>query len=793
MLQNYIVMAWHNLRKHRANATINIVGLAIGMGVAMLIGLWIWDELSYDTFSPNHRRVAIVEHNSGENGSIGTGPAIPIPLGEELRKTYGAYFKRVVLSSWTKTAEVKVGEKKLLVNGNYIEPDGPALFGLSMVEGSVDRWKGPGSILISQWLANAIFGKVDALNKVIVLNDTANFTVVGVYKDPPRNSMLGESEVDFMAPWAYYLRGISELRRTSWGRNFNQCFVELADHADIKAVSQRIRDVIFAHASVEDIKENSRIWLLPMSKWHLYTEFRNGQAAGGRIDDVWLFGVIGAFVLLLACINFMNLATARSEKRAREVGIRKAVGSLRGQLIGLFYTESLLYALLAFGLALVAVQLVMPYFNDLAGKEMVVPWSQPFFWAAGLVFAGLTGVIAGSYPALYLSSFRPVKVLKGVFKAGRYAAVPRRVLVVLQFTVSVVLIIGTVVVFRQIQYAKDRPVGYSMAGLVNVPLATPILSDHFEALRDDLLKTGVVSEMAKSTAPTWGMNDGTSHVSWPGKDPQLAVSFANVGVTAAYGRVVGWQFVAGRDFIPGRATDSNGVILNEAAVKYMGLADSVGKTIVFKDSLRKVIGVIRDMVVESPYFPVSQAVYYLDNADNFLNIRLNPGVGAHAAVDVIRKACKNYDAGAPLNVRFADDSFNRKFRAEQRVGTLAGFFAVLAVFISCLGLFGMASYMAEQRVKEIGVRKVLGATVVDLWRLLNREFVYLVGISLVIATPVAYYFMHSWLQHYAYRVPLSWWIFAGAGLGAMAIALVTVSYHGIRAARANPVTALRSE
>ena len=786
-------MAWRNLRKHRANATINIVGLAIGMGVAMLIGLWIWDEVSYDSSNPNYHRVAIVEHNAGENGSIGTGPPIPIPLGAELRRTYGAYFKRVVLSSWTKTVEAKVGEKKLLVNGNYIEPDGPALFGLSMVEGSIDRWKGPNSILISQWLANAIFGKADPLNKVIVLSDTANFTVVGVYQDPPWNSMLGENEIDFMAPWAYYLRGISELRKTSWGRNFNQCFVELADHADIKAVSQRIRDVIFTHASSDDVKENSRIWLLPMSKWHLYTEFRNGQAVGGRIDYVWLFGIIGAFVLLLACINFMNLATARSEKRAREVGIRKAVGSLRGQLIGLFYTESLLYALIAFGLALMAVQMVMPYFNELAGKRMVVAWRQPGFWAAGVVFTFLTGLIAGSYPALYLSSFRPVKVLKGVFKAGRYAAVPRRVLVVLQFTVSVVLIIGTVVVFRQIQYAKDRPVGYSMAGLINVPLATPVLSDHFEALRDDLLKTGVVSEMAKSSAPAWGMNDNTSHVSWPGKDPQSVVSFANVGVTAAYGRVVGWQFVAGRDFIPGRATDSNGVILNETAVKYMGLADPVGQSIVFKDSLRTVIGVIRDMLVGSPYDPPSQAIYYLDNADNFLNIRLNPSAGAHAAVDVIQKACKVYDAGAPLSVRFADNMFNNKFRAEQRVGTLAGFFAALAVFISCLGLFGMASYMAEQRVKEIGVRKVLGASVADLWGLLNKEFVYLVGLSLVIATPVAYYFMHQWLQHYTYRVPLSWWMFAGVGLIAMAIALVTVSYHGVRAARANPVKALRND
>ena len=786
-------MAWRNLRKHRANSVINIVGLAIGMGVAMLIGLWVWDELSYDTFSPNYRRVAVVYQNLTDNGYVGTSQAIPIPLGEALRKTYGTYFKHVVLSSWTKDAVVATGDKKLNVSGNYIEPDGPALFGLTMVAGSMDRLKDPSSILISQWMANALFGKADPLNKTVLFNDTASFTVAGVYKDPPRNSMLGENEVDFMAPWAFYLSGINELRRTSWGRNFNQCFVELADHADMAVVSQRIRNVIFDHSTTEDAKEKPAAFLFPMTQWHLYSDFANGHAVGGRIDYVWLFGVIGAFVLLLACINFMNLSTARSEKRAREVGIRKAVGSLRGQLIKQFYTESLLYALLAFGLALIMVQLVLPWFNSLSGKQIVVLWNNPVFWLAGLVFTVLTALIAGCYPALYLSSFQPVKVLKGVFKAGRYAAVPRRVLVVLQFTVSVVLIIGTLVVFRQIGYAKDRPVGYSMAGLVNAHLTTAALSDHFDALRSDLLRSGVVSEIAKSSSPAWGWNDNTSMVSWKGKDPQLPVVFANIGITAAYGRVVGWHMAEGRDFIPGRTTDSNGVILNEAAVKFMGLRDPVGETIMYKDSLRTVIGVVRDMVLGSPFDPPTQTIYFLDNPNEFLDVRVNPRAGMHEAMQVINKVCKAYDPGTPINFNFVDVVNAHKFRAEERVGTLAGFFAMLAVFISCLGLFGMASYMAEQRAGEIGVRKVLGATVIQLWGLLSREFMYLVGLSFVIAAPVAYYFMHGWLQHYTYRAGLSWWIFGSAGLAAMVIALLTVSYHGVRAARANPVKALRSE
>jgi putative ABC transport system permease protein len=793
MIKNYLVMAWRTLRIHRTTGAINIIGLAIGMGVAMLIGLWVWDEVRFDTYDPHYQRVAQVMQNTTYNGDIQTSQAIPIPLGEALRKTYGAYFKRVVLSSWSQDAVTGVGEKKLVVTGNYMEPGGPQLFGLTMVEGSMDGLKDPSSILISQWLADAIFGKTDPLNKTLQLNDTANFTVAGVYQDPPRNSMLGESGVDFLAPWAYYLRGISAVRRTSWGRSFNQCFVELADRVDMSTGSRGIRDAKLAHVNADRLALKPTLFLHPMSKWHLYSEFNNGRVSGGRIEYVWLFGVIGAFVLLLACINFMNLSTARSEKRAKEVGIRKAVGSLRGQLIGQFYTESLLYALLAFALALLAVKLVLPYFNALSGKQLGILWDKPVFWAAVLAFTLATGLIAGSYPALYLSSFRPVKVLKGVFKVGKYAAAPRRVLVVLQFTVSVTLIIGTVVVFQQIQFARDRPVGYSMEGLVNAYLPTAALHDHFEALRTDLLKSGAVTEIAQSTSPAWNSNDNTSGVSWKGMDPQLAVDFANTGVTAAYGSVVGWQFVGGRDFIPGMATDSNAVVLNEAAVKYMRLKDPVGQTIKFKDSVKTVIGVIRDMVVGSPFDPVKQTVYYLADARQFLAIRINPQRGAHEAMDVIKQISKTYEPGTPINFQFVDTVYANKFRAEERVGTLAGFFAILAIFISCLGLFGMATFMAEQRVKEIGVRKVLGATVLHLWGLLSREFVYLVGVSLIIAIPVAYYFMHGWLQHYTYRVTLSWWMFAGAGLAALAIALLTVSYQGVRAARANPVKALRTE
>jgi hypothetical protein len=467
---------------------------------------------------------------------------------------------------------------------------------------------------------------------------------------------------------------------------------------------------------------------------------------------------------------------------------------MRGQLIGLFYVESMLIALIAFVLALGIATLLLPFFNEIAGKAIVLPWHQPLFWAGGFLFSVITGIIAGSYPALYLSSFKPIKVLKGAFKAGRYAAVPRRVLVVLQFSVSVILIIGTIVVFKQIQFAKDRPIGYSREGLVMAELSTDDLHQHFQAVRNDLLRSGFVTEVAESTSPATQVNNNTSGVGWEGKEPTMTVDFANVGVSLAYGKTVGWQFVEGRDFSPQLLTDSDAIVLNEAAVKYMRLRHPVGMTVRMWDKDRKVIGVIRDMVMDSPFEPVKQTIFYLSgSALYYLNIRIRPEASAHAAIDAIGKVWKTYSPAAPFNYRFADKTYAIKFADEERVGCLAGVFALLAIFISCLGLFGMASFMAEQRVKEIGVRKVLGASVFRLWGLLSKEFVYLVGVSLLIAIPLAYYFMEGWLQHYVYRVGLSWWIFAGAGVAAMGIALLTVSYQAVKAALANPVESLRSE
>jgi ABC-type antimicrobial peptide transport system permease subunit len=507
----------------------------------------------------------------------------------------------------------------------------------------------------------------------------------------------------------------------------------------------------------------------------------------------------------------MNLSTARSEKRAREVGIRKAIGSLRRQLIYQFFSESLLVTAFAFIGAILLVQLLLPFFNSIADKQMTIPWNNPLFWILGIGFSGITGLIAGSYPALYLSSFQPVKVLKGTarfrsspsvskqpgrwsLRVGSLALVPRKILIVLQFTVSVVLIIGTIVVFRQIQYAQDRPIGYDRNGLVNVRVNSDVIHDHFDAIKTELMTTGTITAMAEAESGTTEYGAGSSGFEWQGKDPNLATDFPTTAVSYDYGKTVGWQLTQGRDFSRDFATDSAAFIVNEAAVRYMGLKNPVNQMIKWFGRSYKVIGVVKDMIVESPYEPVRPFFFYMyEYSHNSVILKINPAVGAHQALAKIEGIFKRYNPAQPFNYRFADAEYAKKFGDEQRVSKLATFFAALAVFISCLGLFGMASFTAEQRTKEIGVRKVLGASAFNLWRLLSKEFVILVTISLLIATPVAYYFMHSWLQNYQYRTSIDWWIFAVAGVGSIAITLLTVSFQAIKAALANPVESLRSE
>lgn len=795
MLKNYFKIAFRNLLKNKGYSFINIAGLATGMAVTLLIGLWIWDELTFNKYHQNYDRIAQVWQHNIYNGTVASQVSNPYLMGEEIRINFGSDYKYILQSSWTFTHILAQGENKFNKEGNFFEPAVTEMLSLKMERGTRDGLKDPYSILLSESVANVFFGDADPMNQVLRIDDKYDVKVTGVYEDLPYNSRF--REMSFVLPWDLYLITNEWIKKMEnpWGNNFTQTFVQIADNADMEKISAKIKNVKFNKLKdEEDRKYKPEVFLHPMSKWHLYSEFKNGKNIGGRIEFVWLFGIIGVFVLLLACINFMNLSTARSEKKAKEVGIRKSIGSERFQLINQFFSESLVVALLAFAVAILLAQLVLPLFNQVADKKLTLLWSSPIFWTIGVSFSILTGIIAGSYPALYLSSFQPVKVLKGTFRAGKQASIPRQVLVVLQFTVSVTLIIGTIIVFRQIQFAKDRPIGYERNGLINLFLSTADIHKHFETVRNELKSSGAIIEMTESGSPTtqtWNTNGGFD---WKGKDPSLAVDFPNNGCSFEYGKTVGWQFKEGRDFSRDHATDSMTFVINESAAKFLGFKNPIGEVLTWNDKPFTIIGVIKNMVVESPYEPVRPSLFHIDDDEsNVVIIKLNPALGSREAISKIEAVFKKYNPASPFEYKFVDEEYARKFGDEERIGKLASSFAVLAVFISCLGIFGLASFVAEQRTKEIGVRKVLGASIFNLWKMLASDFVLLVIFSLIIAIPVAYYFMNHWLLKYEYRTEIAWWIFAVSGLGALTITLLTVSYQSIKAALANPVNSLRSE
>ena len=800
MLKSYFTLALRHFRQNKMHAVLNIAGLSAGMAVTILIALWIVDECSYDKYNPAYDRIARVMQTATLDGAHYTESSMPIPLAEELRTRYGSAFKYVVPAYWARDYVLSAGDgegdKKVTQRGRFMDTQAPYLLSLQMLEGSRDALKDPSSILLSASAVKDIFGAADPIGRTMKIDNRMPVKVTGVYEDLPANSNF--SNVRFIAAWKLLLSSEEPDVKpflTDWGWDATEIYVQLADNAEAGRVSAGIRNSTLDHLrDPEQVAYKPVVFLQPMSRWHLYSDYKDGVNTGGEIQFVWLFGLIGAFVLLLACINFMNLSTARSEKRAKEVGIRKTLGSRRGQLVGQFFSESFMAALIAFGCAVMLVYLFLPYFNQVTSRQISITWDNSWFWLAGIGCTLLTGVIAGSYPAFYLSSFRPIKVLKG-FKVSRLAAVPRKVLVVLQFTVSVALIIGVLVVFRQVGFSKSRPVGYDREGLISIPVNTPEVSKQQAVLRDALLKTGAITDMAASSSPATAVWLGMAGFDWPGKAPGSQAEFGYVSVTEEYGKTLGWRFIQGRDFSRDFPTDSTGLVLNEAAVKYMGLKDPAGTTIQWDGKPYRILGVIKDMLMGSPYLPVSQVIYHLSRgADtHFLIARLQPGRPVGESLARIRSVFQKYVPSAPFEYKFVDEEYDKKFAAEERTGKLVGFFAILAVFISCLGIFGMASFMAEQRMKEIGIRKVLGASVVQMWGLLSKDFLILLGIALCIALPCAYYFMSQWLQQYPYHAGIPWWVFAGTALGALLVTLATVSLQSVKAAVANPVQSLRAE
>jgi putative ABC transport system permease protein len=783
MFKNYFKVAIRNLRNNKVFASLNIAGLAIGMATAILIGLWISDELSYDHYNPHHERLAKMMITQTHGSDSYTGTTIAMPLGYAMESKYKDLFKRITLVSFHGLHVLAIGDKKISGSGIYAQELFPSMFGLTILNGNIQMLNDPSTIMIARSLAVSLFGNENPVNKTVLLDSKLNMKVGAVYEDLPENSSFAATAL--LLPWTNSANSYLSTN-TNWQDHNGEGFVELNDQVTTTTATEKIKNL--PTPFIKDWQETALVY--PLDKLHLYGEFANGKPAGGRIQFVVLMGFIGAFVLLLACINFMNLSTARSSKRAKEVGIRKTIGSRSIHLIGQFLIESVCLTLIAFSIALLLAQLSLSFFNNLAGKHIFIPYGNPVFWLLCVGFALFTGLISGSYPAFYLSRFEPVKVLKGAFQGSRYNSIPRQVLVVMQFTVSLSLIIGTIVVYRQILYAKNRPTGYTREGLVTLPLSEDLYG-HYDALRENLLRTGAVTEMAESSQPITNF-DNNNGLDWRGKDPGLVVFFRNVNVTPEFGRTVSWKIKEGRDF--SRAfSDSNSMILSEAAAKVTGISHPVGEIMKFGGKNRTVIGIVQDLLTNSPYDNVEPAIFLGDGYMSVITIRMKAGIPVPIAMTGIEKVFKKYNPGSPFIFQYNDDIYANKFAPEERVANLSAVFAGMAIFISCLGLFGLASFVAEQRTKEIGVRKVLGATMFSLWKMLSTQFVKLVLISLCIAIPLSYYGMNLWLQDYTYRDSISWWIFAAAGFSILLITLLTVSYQSIKAALMNPVNSLRSE
>ncbi|MEM1337519.1 MAG: ABC transporter permease [Bacteroidota bacterium] len=806
MIRNYLKIAWRNLLKHRTYSFINISGLAIGLTIAMLIGLWVHNEITFNTDFDNYNEVGQVLINKTFDGETRTRYTLPYPLANELRDVYADDFKYVVMGSFPGDHVLSFKEKNLTRYGLFMEEDALRMFSLNMVRGDKSALEDPNAVVLSESTAKALFGNENPMGVAIKINNNQFATVRGVFEDLPKNLNIFDAfsfesdsrELNFIAPWDHYVSANAwvktERDRKLWDNNSHQVYVQLMQGSTIDAVNEKIKKTVYNHVPEGTKQSNPEIFVHPMKDWHLKSSFKNGQSIGGAIAYVRMFGIIGIFVLVLACINFMNLSTARAQKRAKEVGIRKTVGSDKNQLIVQFMFESLLVTFFAFVMACALVILFLPAFNELAGKQIVFPLSNALFWLISLGLVLITSLLAGSYPSLYLSSFRPLKALSGTTQSGRSAVFFRKTLVVVQFTVSIVLMVGTVVINRQIQHTKDRPLGYDSDQLIVIPKSTEDYEGKYNLLREALKNTGMVKEIAESSSPlteAWNSNGGFE---WEGKAPNLLTNIVTFFVSHDYGKTVGWDIAAGRDFSRDFSSDSTAYILNRAAVEYMGMENPIGKTIRWYDGTHRVIGVVENLLAESPFDPVKPAIYMIDyDNTNCIALKLAPTKNVTQSLTKIEQVFRKIAPNVPFEFEFVDEAFGKKFISEERLRKLSGIFSVLAIIISCLGLFGLASFIAEKRTKEIGIRKVLGASISSLFQMLSKDFAALVLLSGLIAIPIASYFIGRWLEGYTYRIEIPWWVFGAAIFGVLFIALFTVSFQAVRAARQNPIQSLKVE
>lgn len=788
MFKLNLKIALRTLWKNKGYTLINVGGLAVGLASCMILLLYVAYEWSFDKQFTDYDKTYVVYNNSKNNAETLSWAWTPLVMAKEVKEKI-AGVKYASHSTYPSAQLISYRENNFKTDAVFADQAFIEMLDYPVLRGNVEQaMKEVNSVVLTKSLAEKLFGRQDPLNKVLKFHNTEVLKVGAVIDDVPVNSSI---QFEYLLPWALYLKINPWAKESGWGNNNCLTLLQVQDNSLLDQVSQQMRG-IYKRNSADATNEAV---LQPLAKWHLYSTFENGKSIGGKIDQLKIFFLLAFCILLIACVNFMNLSTARSEKRAREVGVRKAIGSSRSSLMNQFLLESLLLSMIGMIAAFVLMEMCLPYFNGLLDIKLVINYSDWKFWTTIVCLTVLTGLIAGSYPALYLSSFEPVKVLKGFSGMGNTSLSVRKVLVVFQFVFAACLIICTAIIYQQLNYIKDKPVGFEKTGLVEIPLEGNLRNKEKQALlKEQLIKSGAVTS---ATYFSRSLNDGgnnTFNVGWPGKSPNDQVMFNYRSAGADFTKTVFTTLISGREFYDRQYNDSSKVILNEAAVKKMGLRNPVGSTVTWGDEPITVIGVIKDFVVESPYkAPAPMILYYMQEEFNYLIARLDPAQNLSSSVNKIDEIVKNLNPDYPVDRKFVDENFEQKFQNEKLLGTVANLFGGFAIFISSLGLLGLALFMAEQRKKEISIRKVLGASTLNILTLLNKDFIKLVAIANVIAFPLAYIIITYWLSAYEYRVSVSVLPFAIAVALSLIIAILTVSIQSVKVAKANPIDALKYE
>ena len=794
MFKNFFKTTFRNLWKNKGYSFLNIFGLAIGIACAGLIFLWVEDELNWDQFNTKKDSLYRIRENQKYDTYVATFGSTPAPMAPAMQQDIPGVANTCRIIGYN-TKLITIGNKAMYAFPNYADASLFSMFTFPFVQGNAKTaFKELHSMVITQATSKKFFGdEKNVIGKTVRVDNKQDYVITGVIKDLPKNSTI---QFEWVAPFEIWWNENKSWAQ-NWGNNDLDTYVELKPNVSAAFVNK----ILYNFIQKREPKSIARPFLWSAHDWHLRDEFDNGvQTGGGRITYVHLFSVIAGIILLIACINFMNLATARSEKRAREVGVRKVLGSGKRMLIFQFIGEAIFMAALSVTVAVIIMVFLLPAFNLLVEKNLVLGLNNPIHFVALLAITLICGLFAGSYPSLYLSSFNPVFVLKGMKIKASSAAFIRKGLVVLQFSISIILIISTIVIYQQIQHVKNRSLGFNKNNLLQVDMNSE-MTKNYEAVQQDLLNTGLIENVAVSDYNTLYGGNNTGGLVWEGKKSNNQVLISTRYVSPGYMKTSGIKILEGRDLVETDSVQSKklNALITQSLEKLMGNGTAVGKTLHWdgdtSNTVVNVVGVVNDYVYGDMYGKSDPVMFFCVNAPDESNmyVRLKSNTDVETAIKKIEAVIKKDNPSYPFTYHFVDDQFNQMFQNEQLISKLSRVFATLAIIISCLGLFGLAAYTAERRTKEIGVRKVLGASVTGITTLLSKDFIKLVALSCVIAFPVSWLMMHNWLQNYKYRIEISWWIFLAAGISAILIALITISFQSIKAAIANPVKSLRTE